>query len=101
MLRHLDARGYDQFAPANEDPTVSERPLLDFQAGYVLRSIDTFPRSGSRAPWQLGMSYAHDLIRLRHGRIDDGTMRFSRRPLGGRETVQDHAGVEPLGGDRS
>ena len=101
MLRHLDARGFDQFAPANEDPTVSERPLLDFQAGYVLRTIDTFPRSGSRAPWQLGMSYAHDLIRLRHGRIDDGTMRFSRRPLGGRETVQDHAGVEPLGGDRS
>jgi cation diffusion facilitator CzcD-associated flavoprotein CzcO len=80
MLRYLDARGYDQFVPTNDDPTITEKPLLDFQAGYVLRSIHEFPRSGSRAPWHLGMSYAHDLFALRHGRIDDGTMRFSRRP---------------------
>jgi monooxygenase len=78
LLRHLDAGGYDQFVPTNSDPTVTERPLLDFQAGYVLRSIDTFPRAGSRAPWQLGMSYAHDVVALRHGPVDDGAMKFSR-----------------------
>ena len=55
----------------------SSGPLLDFDAGYVLRSIDEFPKAGSRAPWQLGMSYAHDVVKLRHGRIDDGAMRFS------------------------
>jgi monooxygenase len=79
LLRHMDAHAYDQCVPANDDPTVTERPLLDFQAGYVLRSIDEFPRAGSRAPWQLGMSYAHDALKLRYGRIDDGAMRFSRR----------------------
>jgi monooxygenase len=79
LLRHLDAHGYDQCVPTNDDPTVTERPLLDFQAGYVLRSIDDFPKAGSRPPWQLGMSYAHDLLKLRHGPIDDGAMRFSRR----------------------
>ncbi len=79
LLRHLDRRGYDQCVPADDDPDVTERPLLDFQAGYVLRSIDEFPRAGSRSPWRLGMSYAHDVISLRYGRVDDGTMRFSRR----------------------
>jgi len=78
LLRHMDARGYDQCVPTNDDPRVTERPLLDFQAGYVLRSIDEFPKAGSRPPWQLGMSYAHDVVKLRHGRIDDGAMRFSR-----------------------
>jgi len=78
LLRHMDAHGYDQFVPTNDDPTVTEKPLLDFQAGYVLRSIDEFPRAGSRAPWQLGMSYAHDVVSLRHRPVDDGTMRFSR-----------------------
>ncbi len=78
LLRHMDAGGYDQFVPTNEDPTVTERPLLDFQAGYVLRSIDEFPKAGSRAPWQLGMSYAHDLVALRHGPVEDGAMKFSR-----------------------
>ncbi|MEV5704901.1 NAD(P)/FAD-dependent oxidoreductase [Actinoallomurus sp. NPDC052274] len=80
LLRHLDAHGYDQCVPRNDDPTVTPRPLLDFQAGYVLRSVDEFPKAGSRAPWRLGMSYAHDLITLRYRAIDDGTLRFSRRP---------------------
>ena len=78
LLRHMDAHGYDQFVPRNDDPTVTEQPLLDFQAGYVLRSIDSFPKAGSRAPWQLGMSFAHDVVSLRHRPIDDGAMRFSR-----------------------
>jgi monooxygenase len=80
LLRHLDRHGYDTCVPTNDDPTVTERPLLDFQAGYVLRSIHEFPKAGSRQPWQLGMSYAHDVVKLRYGRIDDGAMRFSRRP---------------------
>jgi monooxygenase len=83
LLRYMDDRGFSQFVPTNEDPSVVERPLLDFQAGYVLRSIDEFPRAGSRAPWQLGMSYAHDVVSLRHGAIDDGAMKFSRVLVGG------------------
>jgi monooxygenase len=90
LLRYLDAHGYNQCVPTNDDPTVTERPLLDFQAGYVLRSIDDFPKAGSRPPWQLGMSYAHDLLKLRHGPIDDGAMRFSRRPVSPR-TVREPA----------
>ncbi|WP_406230846.1 flavin-containing monooxygenase [Nocardia sp. NBC_01009] len=78
LLRHMDTNGYAQSTPW-PDPTVTETPLLDFQAGYVLRAIDRFPKAGSRAPWRLGMSYGHDVITLRYGRIDDGTIRFARR----------------------
>jgi monooxygenase len=78
LLRYMDSRGYDTCVPVNDDPDVTEQPLLDFSAGYVLRSIDQFPRAGSRAPWRLGMSYAHDVVTLRHGKIDDGSIRFSR-----------------------
>jgi monooxygenase len=90
LLRYLDTHDYDQCVPINDDPTVTERPLLDFQAGYVLRSLDEFPKAGSRPPWQLGMSYAHDLRKLRRGPIDDGAMRFSRRPVS-RTAVRDSA----------
>jgi monooxygenase len=79
LLAYMDARGYDVCVPVRDDPAVTEQPLLDFSAGYVLRSIDQFPRAGSRAPWRLGMSYVHDVITLRHGKIDDDAMRFSRR----------------------
>jgi monooxygenase len=79
LLGHMDSRGYAECVPVNDDPGVTERPLLDFSAGYVLRSIDQFPRAGSRSPWRLGMSYAHDVVTLRYGKINDGAMRFSRR----------------------
>ena len=36
-----------------------------------------FPKGGSRAPWRLGMSYAHDVVTLRHGGLEDGALRFS------------------------
>jgi cation diffusion facilitator CzcD-associated flavoprotein CzcO len=80
LLARMDAKGLDQFVAVNEDPSVSELPLLDFASGYVQRSIDDFPRAGSRQPWRLGMNYAQDLLTLRHGKIADGAMRFSRRP---------------------
>ncbi len=78
LLGYLDAHGYDSCVPVDDDPRVDRQPLLDFSAGYVLRSIDEFPRAGSRPPWRLGMSYAHDLFTLRYGRINDGVLRFSR-----------------------
>jgi monooxygenase len=97
MLKHMDARGYDTCVPVNDDPAVTEQPLLDFAAGYVLRSIDQFPKAGSRAPWRLAQNYARDVVTLRHGKIDDGSMRFSARSSGRtrgvagreRETVRD------------
>ena len=79
LLRYMDARGYDQCVPVNDDPRITRRPLMDFAAGYVLRSISDFPKAGSRAPWRLGMSYLNDVVALRHGKLDDGAMRFSRR----------------------
>ncbi|MFC0542523.1 flavin-containing monooxygenase [Kutzneria chonburiensis] len=77
LLRHMDRNGYTQCVPV-ADPDVTERPLLDFAAGYVQRTVHEFPRAGSRQPWQLGMSYANDVVLLRHGKIDDGTLRFTK-----------------------
>ena len=82
LLRYMDRRGYDVCVPVQDDPGVAERPLLDFAAGYILRSMHEFPKSGSRPPWRLGMSYLNDVITLRHGRINDGVLQFSRRGAG-------------------
>nr|WP_276603009.1 hypothetical protein [Nannocystis pusilla] len=59
---------------------MSEKPLLDFGAGYVLRSLATLPRQGSRAPWRLRMNYPLDLLALRLGSVTDDAMRFSSPP---------------------
>ncbi len=76
LLAHMDEHGRRVAVPENDDPTVEEEPLLDFSAGYVLRSVDQFPKQGSKAPWKLHMSYPRDLVALRHGPVTDG-MKFS------------------------
>jgi cation diffusion facilitator CzcD-associated flavoprotein CzcO len=77
LLRHMDERGYQICAPENGDPGLTTEPMVDFNSGYVLRAIDTFPRQGSRAPWRLYQNYALDTISLRFGSVQDGAMRFS------------------------
>ena len=78
LLAHMDAHGYVKSVPEITDPTVTEAPLLDFTSGYVLRSLDQFPKQGSKEPWKLRQNYVFDLRSIRRGPIDDGAMQFSR-----------------------
>jgi len=80
LLTYMDAHGHRQATPASMDPALAARPLLDLASGYVQRSISQFPRQGAKAPFRLGMNYAQDLYTLRHGKLDDGTMRFTSPP---------------------
>jgi monooxygenase len=77
LLSYMQDNGYRQCMPVDDDPALEAVPLLDFAAGYVQRSIHLFPKGGSRAPWRLGMSYAQDVVTLRHGGLEDGALRFS------------------------
>jgi cation diffusion facilitator CzcD-associated flavoprotein CzcO len=79
LLNHMDEHGYLQCVPADPDPSVEPQPFIDFSSGYVVRAIDKFPRQGSKAPWRLYQNYARDILMLRYGSVEDGTLRFSRR----------------------
>ena len=68
LLNHMDARGYDVCAPRVNDPAITEEPLLDFNSGYVLRSLDQLPKQGSKEPWKLRQNYPLDLRAMRFGR---------------------------------
>jgi monooxygenase len=80
LLAHMDARGFDQAVPVAGDAAAETRPLLDFAAGYVLRSLQDLPRQGASAPWHLAMDYREDVEYLRRGPIEDPALRFARRP---------------------
>lgn len=76
LLNHMAAHRYRRCVP-EVDPSVTEQPLLDFTSGYVLRSLDQFPKQGSREPWKLRQNYVLDIRTIRRGPIDDGAMRFA------------------------
>ena len=75
LLAHLDEHGLREVVPVRDD-SLDEVPLMDFSAGYVLRSLDQLPVQGSRAPWRLRQNYLHDVRTIRKGAIDDGVLAF-------------------------
>ena len=78
LLNYMDRHGYVQCTPRKVDPSVQEAPALDFNAGYVIRALDSLPHQGNKRPWRLYQNYLLDLITMRYGALNDGTMIFSR-----------------------
>jgi cation diffusion facilitator CzcD-associated flavoprotein CzcO len=78
LLNYMDRKGMPIAVPHNDDPSVEELPWLDFSSGYVQRAAEILPKQGSKKPWKLYQNYALDLLTLRYGKIDDGTLRFSK-----------------------
>jgi monooxygenase len=77
LLQRMDATG-SKTAIARRDPKVEEMPFLDFTSGYVRRALPLLPKQGARRPWRLYQNYLLDLITLRFGRIEDGTLKLER-----------------------
>ena len=77
LFRYMDKHGL-QVATPEADAGITPQPFLDFSSGYVQRAIDMMPKQGSKAPWRLAQNYLVDLLQLRHGRIADGTLKFTR-----------------------
>jgi len=95
LLARMDERGLAVCTPRGPDPSLPTHPMLDLQAGYVLRSIDALPKQVATAPWRLHQNYIKERLLLRRGPIDDGVTFSARerrlqppqlRPTGGEET---------------
>jgi cation diffusion facilitator CzcD-associated flavoprotein CzcO len=78
LLRHMERHGYAQCVPRCDPAAVGAGPLLGLTSGYVQRSVDLLPRQGAKAPWLMHQNYVRDLLSLRFGKVDDGTLVFSR-----------------------
>jgi cation diffusion facilitator CzcD-associated flavoprotein CzcO len=77
ILAHMDALEADTCVVELPYPNMPTRPLLDFKAGYVQRSLHELPRQGMHSPWELAMSFKTD-ARVLRGPIEDRNLLFSR-----------------------
>lgn len=78
LINYMDKHGFDVATPVNDDPALKPEPFLNLTSGYILRAAERMPKQGDRDPWRNPQSYFRDIMILRHGRIDDGVMRFSK-----------------------
>jgi hypothetical protein len=98
LLNHMDERGFTQVMPRAPGPWAATAPFLDLKSGYVLRSIDAFPKQGPRTPWRLNQNYPRDVRLLRYGTLHDEGVSFSSPAPGaapGRDGEQGANGGAP------
>lgn len=79
LLDHMDSAGVT-VAHVHAEADMQTRPLLDFNAGYVLRSLEALPKQGPAAPWLMSLNYQADCKLLRDGDVTDSHLRFANAP---------------------
>jgi monooxygenase len=75
LLNKMERDNYSTVTP-NIKGEIDEVPLLDFDAGYVLRAREMMPKNGNRLPWKNYQNYIKDFIGLRLGRLNDDELEF-------------------------
>jgi len=79
LLNYMDEKGFAYCVPRRGDSDIVEEPMVNFTSGYFQRASAILPKQGSKKPWKLNQNYALDTLALRLGKVDDGTMEFTRR----------------------
>jgi cation diffusion facilitator CzcD-associated flavoprotein CzcO len=77
LLAYMDSRGYTHAYPHLGDVGMPEQPAFNLRSGYVLRSLDVLPKSGTRRPWALTHNYLRDVLGHRFESMED-SMVFGR-----------------------
>jgi monooxygenase len=76
MLNHMRRKGKKIALPELNVDEVTEEPMLDFQSGYIKRSIDHFPKQGNEMPWHVYQNYLLDIFSLRFSSLTRTALRF-------------------------
>ena len=79
LLEYMETHGYTHAYPHMGHTTMPEKPTFDLQSGYVLRSLDVLPKSGTHRPWNVRHNYLLDSFDHRFDRIEE-SMVFGRVP---------------------
>lgn len=77
ILNYMDMNNYRVATPVPNGPVNSDGAWLDFNSGYVTRSLDILPIQGDRDPWRNTQNYTKDVIDLRYGKVSDDELEFS------------------------
>ena len=76
LMSHMKEKGLTRVVPVAPEG-MTRRPILDFQAGYLQRSIHNMPAQGDGSPWLNVQDYRHDCEELIEKPLEDDALHFS------------------------
>lgn len=76
VLNFMEQNNYTVCTPRFDSAVFKSEPLLDFDAGYVLRAFDSLPKQGSKHPWKVYQNYIKDLFSLKMESVKDKYLEY-------------------------
>jgi hypothetical protein len=80
LLNFMEKKGVRQVTPRNRDQTPVAPFVENFTPGYIERSLASWPKQGSQAPWRVYQNYFLDVISLNWSKVDNNALEFSNPP---------------------
>ena len=77
VLNYMKKNHYLVCVPKFDYAHLTSEPLLDFDAGYILRASHVLPKQGSQAPWKVYQNYIKDLFSLKYGNVRDKYLEYT------------------------
>jgi cation diffusion facilitator CzcD-associated flavoprotein CzcO len=69
LLKYMSKRRYTSAYPDRNGEAVGEKSILPLDSGYIRRSVDSFPKSGIKRPWDVRQNHIADAIEHRFSSI--------------------------------
>ncbi len=82
LLGEMDRRGKTVCVAERPSGGMALRPLLDFGAGYVQRSLNSLPKQGEDFPWMMTFSYGSDVKMMKRASVVLPEMKLSGATAG-------------------
>ncbi len=76
VLNYMDKHHYTVCTPRFDSTKFQSEPLLDFNAGYIMRVADKLPKQGSKHPWKVYQNYIKDLMSLNWEGVNDEFLEY-------------------------
>jgi monooxygenase len=73
----MDKKRVRQVTPQPRGETPAAPFVENFTSGYVQRSLASWPKQGSKAPWRVYQNYIRDIVGLGWAPLNDGALQFS------------------------
>jgi cation diffusion facilitator CzcD-associated flavoprotein CzcO len=64
-----------------KDHQLQEDDIIIYSSGYLQRARAMMPKSAPELPWRLNQDYLEDCRDFRRRPVDDGILRFAKRPI--------------------
>ena len=81
IINFMDRRGFAQVVAILDPDEAAEGNFFGLSSGYLTRAEGTVPKQGTRHPWKMHHNYARDFAALKLGKVDDGVLKFSGKPV--------------------